>query len=42
MLDNRFVLNTGYDGGLHTDMSAVDIKPTDIEIEVSPPNHVSC
>ena len=37
-----FLLNTDHDVVLQTDMSSVDMKPTDIEIEVPIQNHVSC
>ena len=42
MCENGFLLYTDKDVVLHTDMSTVDMKPTDIEIEVSPQSHVSC
>ena len=37
-----FLLITDHDVVLDTDMSSVDIKPTDIEIEVPIQSHVSC
>ena len=41
MCDNRFLLYTDDDVVLHTDMATVDMKPTDVEIEVALQNHVS-
>lgn len=41
MLNNR-IIYTGIDGVLPTDMTTVDMKPTDVEIEVSLHAHVSC
>ena len=33
MFDNEFTIYTGHDIVPHTDMSSVDLKPTDVEIE---------
>ena len=41
MCDNGCLLYTGKDLTLYTDMSTVDMKPTDVEVEVSPQSHVS-